>query len=82
MTLRSEKRAVPSAGQTAIARTFGSIVPSYRRAVDVLRTATEPLTAREIARAGVGGCEHQQARQGRAGGPDRDRLGVPAESSG
>jgi len=32
--------------------------------------------------AGAGGCERRQSRQGRAGGPCRQRLGFPAESQG
>jgi hypothetical protein len=55
----------------------------YRRAVDALRTAEQPLTARDIAErvlAGVGDGQYKEARQGRAGGPDRDHQFVLAES--
>src|SRR6266446_2115040 len=49
----------------------------YRRAVDVLRTATEALTAREIAERVL---VSPRVAQGRAGGPCGKRFGVPAES--
>jgi hypothetical protein len=52
----------------------------YRRAVDVRRTATEPLDGGEIAE--FGGCERHRSEQGRAGGPCRERLGLPAEPQG
>ena len=56
----------------------------YRRAVDVLRTATEPLTAREIAERVlyISRRQYKEARQGCAGGPYRIGSGVPAESQG
>jgi len=42
----------------------------YRRAVDALRTATEPLTADGGAR--LGRRQYKDSRQGRSGGPNRD----------
>jgi hypothetical protein len=52
----------------------------YRRAVDVLRTATEPLTAREIAERVVGRRQYKDSPQGRVGGSYGERSGVPTES--
>jgi hypothetical protein len=55
----------------------------YRRAVDALRTATEPMTAREVAGSwGLSGRQYKVARQASAGGPDRDHQFVVKESSG
>jgi hypothetical protein len=51
----------------------------YRRAADVLRTATEPLTAGHCG-AGIGSRQYKESREGCVGGPDRQRSGVPAES--
>jgi hypothetical protein len=52
----------------------------YRRAVDVLRTATEPMTAREIAERVLAAAKGGQPAQGCGGGPYRVDLGQPAES--
>jgi hypothetical protein len=51
----------------------------YRRAVDVLTTATEPLTAREIAERVLEGGQRHQPEQGRAGGPTGVDLGRPPQ---
>jgi hypothetical protein len=54
----------------------------YRRAVDALRTAEHPLTAREVAERVLdkANIQYKDSRQGRSGGPDRDHQFVPAQS--
>jgi hypothetical protein len=52
----------------------------YRRAVDALRTATEPMTAREIAEKALADRQYKESRQGRAGGPNGVHPVQPAES--
>jgi len=56
----------------------------YCRAVDVLRTAAEPLTARDIVERvlAAANIQYKEARQGRAGPSYRVNLGQPAESQG
>jgi hypothetical protein len=52
----------------------------YRRAVDVLRTAAEPLTAREIAERVLAAAKVDKPQEGGRGGPDQLNPVQPAES--
>jgi hypothetical protein len=54
----------------------------YRRAVDVLRTATEPLTARDIAERVLAAANIKTSDKAALADLIGTVFGVPAESSG